>query len=136
MKRLHYPAVHVTYKDALAYAEWKKKRLPTREEWVLAAFGQNKNSFPWENERDLQKCNSKEAVFKNLSPVNYYLPNSCGLYDMFGNVWQWCESNDEDFKYILGGCWNLTLKEMESQMEYKTKPLECNNTIGFRCVMD
>ncbi len=136
MKRLHYPAVHLTYRDALAYAEWKKKRLPTREEWVLAAFGDKPNSFPWENIRDIQKCNNKEAVFKNLSPVNYYLPNAFGLYDMIGNVWQWCESGDEAFKYIMGGCWNFILKEMESQFEFKTKPLECNNTIGFRCVMD
>ncbi len=136
LEEINYPVVHVSYYDALAYADWKNMRLPTKEEWTLAAFGKDKLKYPWGNKADISKCNNKDSMNKNLSPVNRYEPNAYGVYDMVGNVWEWCESKNFDFKFILGGAWNLPLDEMGFASELKVKPDECNNTIGFRCVKD
>ena len=97
----NYPVVHIAYEDALAYCEWSNRRLPTEAEWESAALGDKKNTiFTWGNDDSVLnvKANTWQGVFptKNeskdgfefISPVKSYPPNSVGLYDMTGNVWE------------------------------------------------
>ncbi|WP_422506961.1 formylglycine-generating enzyme family protein [Stenotrophomonas sp. GZD-301] len=98
-----HPVVHVTHADALAYARWLDKDLPTEAEWEFAAKGGNDaTEFAWGDSllcdgRHMANTWQGEFPWQNLetdghrwtSPVGSYPPNGYGLYDMIGNVWEW-----------------------------------------------
>jgi formylglycine-generating enzyme len=101
--RLDHPVVHVAFEDALAYAQWAGKALPTEAEWEFAARGGlDAADFVWGNElnpegRQMANTWQGEFPWQNLrtdgfertSPVGSFPPNGYRLYDMAGNVWEW-----------------------------------------------
>jgi formylglycine-generating enzyme required for sulfatase activity len=102
--REDHPVVHVSWHDAVAYAKWAGKRLPTEAEWEFASRGGLEGkTYVWADEAfsdEKPQCNCWQGEFpwKNTardgylrtSPVKAFPPNGYGLYDMAGNVWQWC----------------------------------------------
>ena len=85
-----HPVTYINWYAAMAYAKWIGKRLPTEAEWEKAArggiIGQN---YPWGNTLDADRANCNNTIGETTS-VGKFPPNNYGLYDMVGNVWEWC----------------------------------------------
>ena len=141
---LDHPVNHVSQADALAYAAWIGKRLPTEAEWEKAARGVQGQRFPWGDLFEPDRCqwNSDpsspgpgtarvDAHRRGRSPF--------GVYDMSGNVGEWCADGPSPWtSYIKGGAWTssevINLRPAARNMS----GLSANPSrfVGFRCARD
>ena len=123
---MDHPVVHIALEDAISYAKWVGKRLPTEAEWEWAAMGGIQNAkYPWGNQtvkESIDKANLWQGSFPSnnsildgfygTAPVKSFPKNGYGLYDIAGNVWEWC-SDKYDERYFQNE------KEMGSTMNPK-----------------
>ena len=105
LDRLDHPVVHVSWNDAKAYCRWSRTRLPTEAEWEMAARGGLEQAkYPWGNDLtpDGEYCcniwqgnfphrNTLDDGYLGTAPVHVFKPNGFDLYNITGNVWEWCE---------------------------------------------
>jgi formylglycine-generating enzyme len=121
--KMNHPVTSISYTDAVAYCKWANVRLPTLDEWEVASRANSKDYFFWGNSRDslkkysnvwygnthLTKDSSDGYIF--TSPVASFAPNAWGLYDLYGNVFEFCSGklninkNKKNIVHARGGSW-------------------------------
>jgi iron(II)-dependent oxidoreductase len=144
----NHPVVLVDWFDAYAFANWSGKRLPTEDEWEIAAGSGDGREFPWGNTFGPEKC----AVGDAPVPVGAYPDGMSpwGAHDMAGNVSEWTatvyEADARDGKVfqgrhgqpiIRGGSWDDSFRSCRvSARDVHRSPYYRSTTVGFRCVAD
>ncbi|MHB1683673.1 MAG: formylglycine-generating enzyme family protein [Bacilli bacterium] len=170
-ERMDHPVVHVSWRDALAYARWAGKRLPTEAEWEFAARGKlEQKLYPWGDELKPDgeyRCNIWQGKFPDrnhgldgymgTAPARSYRPNGYGLYNVSGNVWEWCQDwfsathhiagprhnptgpATGDAKVTKGGsylCHKSYCNRYRVGARSSNTPDSSTGNIGFRCAVD
>lgn len=149
-----HPVVGVTWYGAVAYAKWVGKRLPTEAEWEIAAYGGSEGAL-YQTGDDIEKTQAN-FFSSDTTPVMSYAPNRCGLYDMAGNVYEWCHDwygynyyeisiqepeNPKGplqgvYRVLRGGCWKSLKEDLRCSRRHRNNPGTVNSTYGFRCATD
>ena len=144
-KRNH-PVVQVSVEDALAYAAWIGRRLPTEAEWESAARTDLGYKYPWGNKPNPTALNIEKSGFSDTCPVDEYdnHANELKIVDMLGNVMEWTSGMEKPpFKtkqenlYCIakGGAWNAPPDVTISSRALFKNGFSAN-TIGFRCISE
>ena len=133
------PVVNLSWHDAVSYCEWQKCRLPTVEEWYLAAAGSEKREYPWgDHEPDGVRANFNMDI-GHPTPVGLFPAGQTpdGALDMAGNVWEWTSSADkDDWKYLRGGAFVNYPRNLRAANRYNYPPDFGDFDFGFRCVRE
>lgn len=172
--RPQHPVVHVSWRDAAAYAAWAGKRLPSEAEWEMAARGGlHRATYAWGDElvpKNRWRCNIWQGTFPRVNtaddghvgpaPVKSYAPNGRGLYEVAGNVWEWCADwwsttwhaeertdtrvdpvgpLDGEFRVTRGGsylCHDSYCNRYRVAARTRNTPDSSTGNTGFRCAAD
>lgn len=133
--RLSHPVIWVYREDAVAYARWAGRRLPTRLEWERAMRGVSEQTWPWGDAWDATRCNINS---NSTTPVDSFPGGAspAGCMDMVGNVWEWTADELPGGKLLLmGGSWRE--KQMKTGYNRLIVPGDgTDGATGFRCAMD
>ena len=139
-----HPMIYVTWHDAMAYANWVGKRLPTEAEWEYAAQGGLiEKKYVWGDDeavaRDYANCDGtgEKDKWEYCAPVGSFKSNGYGLYDMGGNVWEWCQdwyNSNKTRRVLRGGSWNDPSSNLRAANRYGYYPSNTYYYLGFRCV--
>lgn len=149
-----HPVSYVTWNDAQAFCRWAGKRLPTEAEWERAARGGLEGKrYPWGDEDPQGKaCFEQNLTTRKPMSVGTYPANGYGLYDMAGNVWEWCQDwYDENYyqsspkknptgpakgvsRVLHGGSWGSDARGLHCSARTWTEPTTHDFSFGFRCV--
>ena len=159
----NHPVTYVSWHGAVAYSKWKGKRLPTEAEWEKAARGNLSGlTYPWGNSIDSSKANYNRYI-GDTTAVGEYTANGYGLYDMAGNVWEWCldEYNGgfyavspsqnplsgansimwildnytgvNSLRVLRGGSWDTVARLVRVANRVRSNPTNTIVNDGFRC---
>jgi formylglycine-generating enzyme required for sulfatase activity len=141
-KKKH-PVVQISLEDAMAFAAWTGKRLPTGNEWEAASRTANGYVFPWGNDWQRDTSNTEESYIGDTTPVDRYMEfeNGFGIVDTIGNVLEWttdCSGPPSSLKngpvfIVKGGSW-ISANNVRLSTCFKLEPEFHSNILGFRCV--
>ncbi|MEW5923392.1 MAG: SUMF1/EgtB/PvdO family nonheme iron enzyme [Candidatus Zixiibacteriota bacterium] len=142
--RPDHPVALVTWYDAQAYAAWAGKRLPTSLEWERVARGRQGFLYPWGNNFDLLRCNSKESGIGHTTPVRQYPTGRSedGCFDLVGNVFEWVSdwaihprysSAPNSEKINRGASFARTADDLICWFTESDPPDLRMRDVGFRC---
>jgi len=140
------PVTAVTWADADAYCRWAGKRLPTAEEWQLAAGGSHQKVFPWGDEFAYENCycNMTQAIWP--APVGSFKDDRSpkGAMDMAGNVSEWTSTRAEfrdlgwyndKFMVVMGGSFRKSPDLAQTFVRQYLMPMTRKEDLGFRCAL-